>query len=657
MKQDNKNNGQPVRELPGLRARIKELESALVSCKKLGRVLKESNEYIESIIDTVREPLLALDSDLRVVKANRSFYDFFKVTPQETIGNLIYGLGNRQWDIPKLRTLLEDILPKDNKFDDYEVEHEFTSIGHKIMLLNARQVCMEDACNNLVLLAIEDVTERRLLEMELKESEGRFKRLFETAKDGLLLLNKQTGDIVDVNKSIKEMLGYSSEELIGKNVQDAGLLLHIKDFKETIRELIQDGLINYEDVLTETKEGDILHTDIYLVDRARLIQCNVRDITARIHAEDAIRGKIAQLASLRVIDTAINGSLDLRVTLNILLEQTIMQLRVDAACVLLFNPYTQVLEYASGHGFSTGRITLAKVHLGEGYSGRVAKERKTIVIPDIIVVHDGSTPWHLIEDEDFKAYIGVPLIAKGQVKGVLEIFNRTTLVPDMEFIEFAEALAGQAAIALDNAEMFENLARTNSELLVAYDTTIEGWSRALDYRDKETEGHSLRVTEMAVRVCKAMGMSAEELVHVRRGALLHDIGKLGVPDSILLKPGKLTADEFAVIKKHPDFAFKLLSPIEFLHPAMDIPYCHHEKWDGSGYPRGLKGKEIPLSARIFAIIDVWDALRSDRPYRPAWTIDKTHDYILSKSGIDFDPKIVGVFLKMEGFGKQEQLAS
>jgi putative nucleotidyltransferase with HDIG domain len=250
----------------------------------------------------------------------------------------------------------------------------------------------------------------------------------------------------------------------------------------------------------------------------------------------------------------------------------------------------------------------------------------------------------------------VPLVAKGQVKGVLELFNRMPLDFDMEWLEFAEALAGQAAIALDSAELFEQLERSNRELLMAYDTTIEGWSRALDYRDKETEGHSIRVTEMTVRLCKAIGMSDKDLVHVRRGALLHDIGKLGVPDSILLKPGTLTDDEFAVIKKHPDIAFKLLSPVAFLRPAMDIPYCHHEKWNGKGYPRGLKGEEIPLAARIFAVVDVWDALRSDRPYRPAWPEEKAREYLRSEAGAQFDAKIVDVFLATECSGSHEKLA-
>jgi cyclic di-GMP phosphodiesterase len=189
-----------------------------------------------------------------------------------------------------------------------------------------------------------------------------------------------------------------------------------------------------------------------------------------------------------------------------------------------------------------------------------------------------------------------------------------------------------------------DLQRLNVELTRAYDTTLEGWSRALDLRDKETEGHSQRVTEMTVRLARAMGMGEEELVHVRRGALLHDIGKMGIPDSILLKPALLTEEQTAIMRRHPVYAYELLSPIEYLRPALDIPYCHHEKWDGTGYPRGLAGEAIPLAARIFAVVDVWDALRSDRPYRPGWSEARVREHIRSLTGTHFDPKVVAVVL-------------
>ncbi|MBK7450655.1 MAG: HD domain-containing protein [Anaerolineales bacterium] len=239
-------------------------------------------------------------------------------------------------------------------------------------------------------------------------------------------------------------------------------------------------------------------------------------------------------------------------------------------------------------------------------------------------------------------------MVKGQIKGVLEVFHRTKLDPDTEWFDFLNTLASHLAIAVDNAALFESLQRSNAELTLAYDATIEGWSHALDLRDKETEGHSLRVTELTVELARAFGLNDAELVQVRWGSLLHDIGKMGVPDAILFKPGVLSDDEWIAMKKHPVFAYEMLSPIRYLRLALDIPYCHHEKWDGSGYPRSLKGDQIPVTARIFAVVDVWDALISERPYRIAWTIPDALKYIQASSEIHFDPQVVNLFLDVIG---------
>jgi HD-GYP domain-containing protein (c-di-GMP phosphodiesterase class II) len=389
-------------------------------------------------------------------------------------------------------------------------------------------------------------------------------------------------------------------------------------------------------------------------DNARLYKEAMERLAERQRAEEEIKRQLSRLAALRNIDMAIIASLDLRVTLSIILEQVTTQLNVDAAGVLLLNQSTQMLEYVAGRGFRLDAAARPSLRLGEGYAGRAALERQTIPLPDLTGV-DNSVHGHLLADEGFMAYYVVPLIAKGQVKGVLEVFHRARLNPDAEWLTFLEALAGQAAIALDNATLFDELQRSNTELSLAYDTTLEGWSRALDLRDKETEGHTQRVTEMTMRLARAMGIAELEMVHMRRGALLHDIGKMAIPDSILLKPGPLTDAEWDIMRLHPVYAYKLLSPIPFLRPALDIPYCHHEKWDGTGYPRGLKGEQIPVAARIFAVVDVWDALRSDRPYRSAWPEDRVLDYIRSLAGTHFDPRAVDAFLEM--YASQTPLAA
>jgi putative nucleotidyltransferase with HDIG domain len=362
--------------------------------------------------------------------------------------------------------------------------------------------------------------------------------------------------------------------------------------------------------------------------------------------EKLIRQQLNRLASLRTIDVAIAGSLNLSLTLNIIIEQVITQLNVDAADVLLLNKHSQLLEYVAGRGFYTNLINDSHVRLGEGYAGRVALERNGVNILDLPSTGDHFTRQPLIQAEVFHTYHATPLIAKGHVLGVLELFCRAPFIPDQEWIDYFEIMAGQTAIAVDSITLFNDLQRSNTELILAYDATIEGWSRALDLRDKETEGHTQRVTNMTVQLAQSIGLNEADIVHIRRGALLHDIGKMGIPDNILLKSEPLTEEEWAIMRRHPTYALELLSPIAFLAPALHIPYCHHEEWDGSGYPRGLKGEQIPLAARLFAIVDVWDALRSDRPYRPAWSEEKVKWHILNQVGKHFDPQVADAFLDL-----------
>jgi putative two-component system response regulator len=196
-------------------------------------------------------------------------------------------------------------------------------------------------------------------------------------------------------------------------------------------------------------------------------------------------------------------------------------------------------------------------------------------------------------------------------------------------------------------QLLEDLSKANADLGQAYDATLEGWVRALDLRDHETEGHSQRVTQFSTLLAQAIGIDGGELRALRRGALLHDIGKLGVPDRILHKPGALDEGEWKLMRLHPAHARQMLEPIPFLRPALDIPYRHHEKWDGTGYPDGLNGEEIPLPARIFAVVDVWDALRSNRPYRDAWPKKEARQYIDNQSGKHFDPEVARSFLRLE----------
>ena len=207
-----------------------------------------------------------------------------------------------------------------------------------------------------------------------------------------------------------------------------------------------------------------------------------------------------------------------------------------------------------------------------------------------------------------------------------------------------DALGGQIAIAMDSALLFRDLGRKHQELMQAYDATLEGWTRALALKEEETEEHSKRVVTMTMQIARSMDVGDEDLVHIRRGALLHDIGKIGIPDAVLLKPGKLNEEEWQVMRRHPTYAYEMLAPIAYLLRALDIPYCHHERWDGSGYPRGLKAEQIPLAARIFSAVDVYDALTSERPYKTAWSHDDAVQYLQEQSGKQFDPAVVAALI-------------
>jgi response regulator RpfG family c-di-GMP phosphodiesterase len=416
-----------------------------------------------------------------------------------------------------------------------------------------------------------------------------------------------------------------------------------------------------DDVISKPFSAAELRARVRTITRLNRYRRLAEERQQRQQAEAVTRRQLERLASLHAIDMDITTHLDLRTLLENLVEQIHRRIHVDIVAVLRFNPERQRLEYAALHGADPASYPLADLPLEQTLSGQALLRRKLIYSTNMDQQHNGNGELHIgpaatvspevvqmllaaptlpqLQQAGIESSYAVPLITRGQIKGVLALLHRSHVAPDADWLEFLEILGGQAAVALDNADLFEHLQRS-------YDATLEGWVRALDLRDKETEGHSQRVTEVSVRLACAMGLDEEEIEHLRRGALLHDIGKLGIPDQILLKPGPLTAEEWAIMRTHPTLAYQWLSPIEYLRPALDIPYCHHEKWDGSGYPRGLAGEQIPLAARIFAVVDVWDALSSDRPYRARWSDEKVHQYLLEQAGSHFDVCVVETFVAM-----------
>ncbi len=392
-----------------------------------------------------------------------------------------------------------------------------------------------------------------------------------------------------------------------------------------------------------------------------------RDITERKRAEQALaiqaeelrqrnadlarlntltERRMQRLIAMRAIDTAITSSFKLELVLNILLGQLTDLLDAHAADILVFLPDMQTFRFACGRGFRNPIPEQTFIRKAVSYANQAAQERRTIKVARLEERTDSARIYIKTAGENFSAYLCIPLMAKGLVKGVLEIFQRAPLDLAPEEETFLEMVAGQAAIAIDNAEMFEGLQASNDELTLAYTDTLTGWARTLELRNRESAGEAQRLADVTVRLARSLGAGENELVLMYRGAILHDIGMMGIPDSILLKPGPLAEEERAIMRKHPEIAYDLLSSINYLRTAIDIPFCHHERWDGSGYPRGIKGDQIPFSARLFAVVDVWDALRSRRAFRAAWTDTDARNFIRQQSGILFDPKVAQIFLEV-----------
>ena len=357
---------------------------------------------------------------------------------------------------------------------------------------------------------------------------------------------------------------------------------------------------------------------------------------------------IKRLSALRNIDMAITGHTAFYEVVKDIIPNVAASTNADAVALLLPHPDGKHLYVVGQQGLVLkdkphNDVINLLIDIEGKYAGKAFRTRQSIWVEDMTSdLVDGLR----IYEDLYAGYAAVPLIAKNEVKGVLEIFTKAPATGGYEVREFLHSLAMQVAIAIDNADLFSRMERTNLDLLAAYEATIEGWARALELRDKETLGHSERVVQQTIQLAGKLGITDDDLIQVRRGVFLHDIGKMAVPDMILLKPGPLTDEEWIIMKMHPSYAYEMLVGIPYLRHALDIPYCHHEKWDGTGYPRGLKADQIPLPARVFSVVDVWDALTSKRPYRPAWPESQVRTYLREQAGKQFDPRVVELFFEM-----------
>lgn len=509
----------------------------------------------------------------------------------------------------------------------------------------------------LISLGVLWLLRRRLQERTaaLQHSEKRYRTLVENATEGILVIAGE-GHIVFANPMAAEILGQPLATLPGTPIAP---LIHPEDrpwvmqrYQARLRGENQPSRYTLRII---TARGSLrwllIHADFIHWEGQPAVLAMFSDITERQEAEAYVSEKVRQLAGLRTIDMAITSGNDVSQILQIILQQVRNLLHMDAAAIWLLNPETRYLHLAASQGFHHATLPQQRSLETQDYAHEAVLKRRALFHLDLGEAHapNGSPSPRmeggLLRAEDFHVYMVAPLIVKDVVKGVLEAYHRSPLhsPPDLSFFE---ALSTQAAVAIEHARLFQELQRANLQLSQAYDATIEGWAAALELRDGSLSGHSRRVAEWSVRLAQALGITGDALVHIRRGALLHDIGKMAIPDAILQKGEDLTPEEWDIMKRHPEYALQFLSSIEFLKPALDIPYYHHERWDGSGYPQGLGGEAIPLAARIFAVVDVWDALRSNRSYHLAWSEEQILNYLQQESGRQFDPHVVEAFIRL-----------
>ena len=361
-----------------------------------------------------------------------------------------------------------------------------------------------------------------------------------------------------------------------------------------------------------------------------------------------------QLQALVGVGHVINSSRGLEAVLDEVMDAVIALMRAERGLIMLFDAQGE-LPIKAARGMDQVNLEGNDFFVSKTIVRRVSETGNPVLTTNAQEDPRFGGQKSVVE-HNLRSILCVPLKLKDEIIGVIFVDSRVySGLFDENDLDILSAFADQAAVAIDNARMFDKLQKANIELTEAYDATLKGWALTLELRDKETEGHTQRVTALTEVLAKKLGINGKELEHIRRGSLLHDIGKMAIPDYILLKRGELTLAERKFMELHPDFARDMLVNIEFLRPAIDIPYCHHEKWDGSGYPQNLRGEEIPFAARIFAVVDVWDALTSERPYREPLEPEEVRIYIRGESGKHFDPRVVRAFLEIEDLPVSQKL--
>lgn len=394
-------------------------------------------------------------------------------------------------------------------------------------------------------------------------------------------------------------------------------------------------------------DSDLINKSRRLSEPLRLLQMisKSNNDQAILHRESQLRRQ--HIAALAAIDIVISAGIDLRITLWLILKQLTTLSYIEAATILVLDPYSQRLEQIISHSTPASRSVSAKRRQIDGQKAILEKKMVQRSIQLTKVYRRQQKMKYSTGSKGFVSYLLIPLIVADEVKGVLELFKHVPCDQELVSLGYLSILAEQAALAIHQANLSQSFAEAHIELLHAYEINFQSFPDTVEQHKEQSIRYTEQIAELTVQLARKMGLSQPEQLYMRWGALLHHIGNMAVPEKLLASPNPLSTEEWDTLRNHPTYAYQMLDPISYLQQALDIPYCHHEKWDGTGYPRGLKGAEIPLAARLFAVIDAWIALHSEPPSHKTCRGLEVENYIREQAGKQFDPAVVEAFLKMQ----------